>query len=232
MQSLNADHDDAVPIWTDRLLVVVGGGGFDPAVLRDLVGRGALVVGADGGADAALLAGVVPELVIGDLDSLEDVEAWRERTRVVAIDEQDTTDFEKCLYSVSAPLTVALGMTGGRFDHTLAALHSVTLHGASRRIVLVDAVDAAMALSGAAELDLPAGTRVSIHPLSTVCFLRSEGLRYQLDGLTLAPGLRTGTSNQANGGRVRIVTDPSQPGVYLLILPLAHLPQLLSMSGF
>ena len=118
-------------------------------------------------------------------------------------------------------------MTGKRFDHTLAALHAVTRYGARRRIVLVDEVDAALALSGPAELQLPAQTRVSVYPLQKLRFSRSEGLVYPLDGLTLAPGLRTGTSNAATGGRVRIVPDDGEAGVWLLILPLAHLPQLL-----
>ena len=231
MQSRNAAHDDAVPTRTDRLLVIVGGGGFDPALLRQLDGRGALIVGADGGADAALMAGIVPELVIGDLDSLIDIDTWRARTRVIEIDEQETTDFEKCLYSVEAPMTVALGMTGKRFDHTLAALHAVTRYGGKRRIVLVDEIDAALALSGAAEIDLPAGARVSVHPLETVRFAHSKGLAYPLDGLTLAPGVRTGTSNAATGGVVRIEPDRDQKGVYLLILPGEHLPQLLSMPA-
>ena len=106
MQSPGSGHKDAEPIATERMLVIVGGGSFDAALLRSFAEDGALVVGADGGADAALAAGVVPELVIGDLDSVADAEAWRSRSRVIAIAEQDTTDFEKCLYSVTAPVTV------------------------------------------------------------------------------------------------------------------------------
>ena len=203
---------------------------LDAALLRALAETGALVVGADGGADAALKAGVVPELVIGDLDSLSDVAAWQDRSRVIGIKEQQTTDFEKCLYSVSAPLTVALGMTGKRFDHTLAALDAVTRHGGARRIVLVAETDAALALSGPVGLDLPQGARVSVHPLQPVRFARSDGLVYPLDGLMLAPGVRTGTSNEATGGPVRIVPENGQAGVYLLILPVGELPQLLAID--
>ena len=231
MQSPASDQTDAVRIATDRLVVIVGGGALDPALLRHLAGAGALVVGADGGADAALAAGVVPELVIGDLDSLSDIAAWQTRSRVIGINEQQTTDFEKCLYTVSAPVTVALGMTGKRFDHTLAALHAVTRHGGARRIVLVDETDAALSLSGAAALDLPAGSRVSLHPLTKVRFAHSDGLVYPLDGLVLAPGLRTGTSNAATGGPVRIEPDAGSDGVYLLVLPVGELPQLLGMKA-
>ncbi len=230
MQSSQTDRTETMPIVTERRLVIVGGGDFDAGLLRRLAGEGALVVGADGGADAAFAAGVTPELVIGDLDSLSDAEAWRGRARVLRIDEQETTDFEKCLYSVEAPVTIALGMTGRRFDHTLAALHAATRYGAARRIVLVDAVDAALSLAGPLELDLPAGTRVSVHPLQEVRFAHSDGLIYPLDGLTLAPGVRTGTSNAATGGMVRIEPEMDENGVWLLVLPVAFLPQLLAME--
>lgn len=230
MQSPVSASTNGLVTHTDRLLVIVGGSDFDPALLRGLAQEGAFVVGADGGADAALEAGVVPDLVVGDLDSISDADAWRDRTRVIEIAEQDTTDFEKCLYSVIAPMTLALGMTGRRFDHTLAALHAVTRYGAERRIVLVDELDAALALNGPVAFDLPAGARVSIHPLETVRFAQSSGLRFALTGLTLAPGVRTGTSNEALGGPIRIEPDPSRSGVYLLILPLDALQKLLSMA--
>ena len=62
------------------------------------------------------------------------------------IGEQETTDFEKSLYSTRAPVTVALGMTGRRFDHTLAALDAVAKYAAKRKIVLVDEEEIAEAI--------------------------------------------------------------------------------------
>lgn len=231
MQSPVSRQNDAVLEKTDRLLVIVGGGSFDDDLLRKLASDGALVVGADGGADAALAAGVTPELVIGDLDSLANEAAWRARSRVVRLDEQLTTDFEKCLYSVDAPMTIALGMTGKRFDHTLAALHAVTRYGVTRRIILVDEVDAALALSGPAALGLPLGTRVSVYPLTAVRFTHSDGLTYPLDGLRLAAGVRVGTSNQTVGETVRIIPEMGQSGTWLLVVPVELLPQLLAIKA-
>jgi thiamine pyrophosphokinase len=46
--------------------------------------------------------------------------------------EQDTTDFEKCLYSVAAPLLLGVGFLGGRADHHLAAMN-VLVRYADRR---------------------------------------------------------------------------------------------------
>ena len=103
----------------EGLLVIVGGGAVDAELLRDLYLSGGHLVGADGGADQIVAAQLMPEVIIGDFDSLQNVDGWLGRTRLMRIPEQDTTDFEKALYSTASPVTVALGMTGKRFDHTL-----------------------------------------------------------------------------------------------------------------
>lgn len=210
-------------LTTDGVLAIVGGGVLDPALLRELAGAGAMIVAADGGADLCDVAGIVPDAIIGDLDSLSDPAAWAQRTRVIRIPEQMTTDFEKCLYMTRAKVTVALGMTGKRFDHTLAALDAVARYGADRRIILADTDDVALAVSGSFRFDVGAGERVSVHPLQAVRFARSEGLKYPLDGIELAPGGRTGTSNEAVADEVAVVPAADSGGVWLLIVAGRHL---------
>lgn len=211
----------------DRPMAIVGGGAVDPSLLRELAGRGVALVGADGGADAIGAAGLVPELIIGDLDSLGDRAGWAARTRVVHIPEQITTDFEKALYSTAAPITLALGMTGKRLDHTLAALSAVLRYAAQRRLVIIDEVDVALAVIGAIDFAAAAGERVSIHPLVPVDFLSSRGLRYPLDGLRLEPGGLLGTSNEGTGAPVQIVPADNTP--WLLILARERLWDLIGV---
>jgi len=214
----------STPLLTfEGLLVIVGGGTVDFQLIRDLAAAGAHLVGADGGADQIVRAGLFPEAIIGDLDSLENVEEWLGRTRLLRIEEQETTDFEKVLYSTHAPVTIALGMTGRRFDHTLAALDAVTRYARDRVIILVDDEDLAMALTGAFTFEVEEHERVSVHPLAPVKFRRSIGLRYPLDGLRLAPGERTGTSNEATDGVFRIEPEPRAKAPWLLIVDRKYL---------
>ena len=207
----------------DGLLVVVGGGAVDYQLMRDLAASGAHLVAADGGADEIVKAGLVPEAIIGDFDSVADPESWLGRTRLIRIAEQETTDFEKVLYTAHAPVTIALGMTGKRFDHTLAALDAVTRYAGERIIILVDESDVAMALTGAFSFDVDAGDRVSVHPLKPIRFRRSIGLKYPLDGLRLAPGERTGTSNEAELGPFKIEPEPRAKAPWLLIVDRKYL---------
>lgn len=214
MQSPNSTA--ALPLAFDRPLAIVGGGTADAALLRALATRGVALIGADGGADTIGAAGLVPEAIIGDLDSLFDREGWERRTRVLHVAEQITTDFQKALYCTSAPVTLALGMTGKRLDHTLAALSALLQVGATRKVMLVDDVDVALTVSGAFGFSAERHERVSVHPLLPTRFERSSGLRYPLDGLTLDPAGRLGTSNEATGGTVEIVPADATP--WLLIL--------------
>jgi thiamine pyrophosphokinase len=217
----------------DDLLVIVGGGQVRLEDIQELYASGGRLVGADAGADVIVAAGLKPELIVGDFDSLKEPLSWLGKTRLMQLPEQETTDFEKALYSTSAPVTVALGMTGGRFDHTLAALDAVTRHAPERRIILVDEHDIAVGLVDSFSFAVSPGERISIHPLMPVTFWRSEGLEYPLDGLTLAPGVRTGTSNRAVTGPFTIVAEEGMHAPYLLILERRHLLRLVAqlLSG-
>lgn len=211
----------------DDLLVLVGGGSLDAELLRELYASGGRLVGADGGADQIVAAGLKPELIVGDFDSLSNPHAWLGKTRLMQIAEQETTDFEKALYSTRAPVTVALGMTGKRFDHTLAALDAVARHAARRKVILVDEDDVAVTLTARFSFEVAPGERVSIHPLAPVTFWRSDGLKYPLDAVKLAPGVRTGTSNEALTGPFTIVPEEGIHAPFLLILPRQYLAPLI-----
>ena len=209
------------PLAFSGLLVIVGGGALDPHLLRTLSAAGAVLVGADGGGDAIAEAGCVPRAIIGDLDSLKDPDGWGQETTVLQIAEQNTTDFEKVLYATEAPLTVALGMTGGRLDHTLAALSALARVGPGRRVILIDEHDLALCLAGPFAFTPGMGTRVSVYPLRRVRFRRSVGLLYPLDGMVLEPGGRLGTSNETSADSFAIEPESNAP--WLLIVDRSHL---------
>ncbi len=228
MQASFVGRGTKVLIGTDRIMVIAGGGSVDPDLLKSLENDGAMVIAADGGAAACASASIVPEAIIGDMDSLKKRTEWEQKTRVIEIKEQQTTDFEKCLYSTRAPLTIGLGLSGKRLDHTLGALDVMLRYGKKRRIVLVDETDLALLVNSAFSFAVTPGDRVSIHPLERVKFARSKGLKYPLDGLELAPGKRSGTSNEAINGRFTIEPGPNEDGGWLLLLDKHYLKPLIA----
>jgi hypothetical protein len=70
-----------------------------------------------------------------------------------------------------------------------------------------------------------------MHPLEPVRFKRSAGLRYALDGLTLAPGVLTGVSNEGTGGTFTAEPVQAEEGAWLLILDKSRLWDLVAALG-
>ena len=195
-------------------VTLVGGGHLDAGDLDAALAWAPVLVAADGGAVAALAAGRMPQAVIGDLDSLP--AATRARIapeRLFRIREQDSTDFDKALRNIAAPLVIGVGFLGGRLDHQLAVLGTLLARRA-RPCILLGVQEVVFHLPAAVNLALDSGAVVSLFPLQPVSG-RSQGLEWPIDGLDLAPGGRLGTSNRALGP-VRLETDG--PGL-LAILP-------------
>ncbi len=204
------------PIRSQSPILLVGGGDCPPGMLTPLLNRCPVRVAADGGAAALLAAGVVPDAVIGDLDSL--TQADRDRIppeRVHRITEQDSTDFDKCLRNLDAPLIHAAGFLGARLDHQLAAM-TVLARRPDRPCLLVGREDVAALCPPELTLDLPVGSRVSLYPMAEVGG-SSRGLRWPIDGLRFTPDQITGTSNETDAPRVELRLDAPK---MLIILPV------------
>jgi thiamine pyrophosphokinase len=213
---------------SDALVTLVGAGPVSDARLRAALALAPRVVAADGGADHALPEGYRLEAVIGDMDSVCDPEALAARGIAVhPIADQDSTDLEKCLVAIEAPMVLGVGFLGGRVDHDLAAMNALVRHPPGV-LVLLGERDVCFHCPRCLSLDLPAGTRVSLFPMRPVRGVGSEGLRWPLAGLAFAPDAGIGTSNAATGGRVTISLDG--PGM-LVILPQSMLRQVVAVLG-
>jgi thiamine pyrophosphokinase len=198
-------------------IVVVGAGHVSAEDLALVRALGHPVVAADGGALTCVAGGIMPEAVIGDLDSVGELAAAIPAGRLHRVAEQETTDFDKCLRSVDAPLVLAFGVTGPRIDHTLAVCTTL-VQRAEVRAVVVGEADLLFHAPPRLALGLPAGSRLSLFPMAEVTG-RSEGLRWPIDGIRFAPAGRIGTSNEVTGP-VRLAFDG--PGM-IVITPRAAL---------
>lgn len=205
-------------------MTLIGGGSVNSADVIHALTIAPVLVAADGGAERALAAGVVPDRVIGDLDSLSgDARAQIPADRIQPVADQDSTDFDKALRNISAPFVIGVGFTGGRIDHELAVF-SVLVQRSAMPVILLGAEDVILRAPEAITLTLPVGTRFSVFPMSEVA-ARSYGLNWPLDGLTLSPGGIVGTSNITTAPTVRVEVDRGQA---LLILPREHLNAVLA----
>lgn len=198
-------------------LTLLGGAEFGQADLAACLDIAPSVIAADGGANAAHDHGLSPLAVIGDMDSIGAAARAAFRNVLREVDEQETTDFDKVLAHVAAPLILALGVSGGRFDHSLGAVHSL-LARPERAVIIVDGQTVTCLCPPEMHLALEPGTLVSLFPMTAVR-LASKGLRWPTDHLAFDPVTRIGTSNMAEG---EVSLRANGPGM-LLILPVSAL---------
>ena len=84
-----------------------------------------LVVAADAGADRLLKYNIIPDIVIGDLDSISNKTSTKLEEWIVSNKNIQKTDLEKAVdyaFEKGATEIQIVGWSGGRIDHTLAAL--------------------------------------------------------------------------------------------------------------
>ena len=177
------------------------------------------IVAADGGTTLAAALGVVPDLIIGDLDSSELalVERFVQQGAEIATYEHTTkleTDTELAALAALRwdPASIyVLGGTGGRLDHALANVLMLTHPDLAGRDVRIIEGQQAIFLGKPGrwnELRGTPGDTVSLLPLGTeVAGVRTEGLEYPLSGETLLPGRGRGVSNMLKVPQGRVWLD-------------------------
>ena len=178
-----------------RPMIVVGGANLGPDDLNIPLIDAPRFVAADGGADHLLAAGIAPEAVIGDFDSLSDAARNAFGAVLQQVDEQDSTDFEKVVTRVDAPFIVAAGFLGGRLDHTFAALNVLARYP-EKRILLIGPDDVCFLVRREqAVLEAPLGCRIALLPMGN-CVVTTSGLEWNLKAAMMAPGGLISPSNR------------------------------------
>jgi thiamine pyrophosphokinase len=187
--------------------VVVASGGLVPGDERWLDDAD-LVVAADGGAASLEPLGRRPDLLVGDLDSIDPALAARLAAEGVTVErhpaDKDASDTELAIERArehGATEVVLLGAVGGtRLDHELANLLLLVdpaLAGCSVRIVRGSTTVRAMHGGERLSLDGQRGDVVSLLPIGGAASgVTTEGLRWELSGASLGMGRSRGLSNE------------------------------------
>lgn len=172
------------------------------------------VIAADGGLRHLPALGRLPDILIGDLDSLpEGAEAMLvgEDIDVIRFPRaKDETDLELALLHAIErfPDDVLLiaGGFGGRIDHTLANI-TLLAHPAfiGRAIYFIEEDQMAWLIDDETTITGRVGDVVSLIPLGgDVVVIETSGLRWSLANETLSLGPARGMSNEMTAARARV----------------------------
>lgn len=200
-----------------RILIFANGDLPDLEKARALLRPDDFILCADGGTRHALALGIKPNLVIGDMDSVETPEFQKLRELAVEIElfprDKDETDFELALARAIAldpkEITIIAAL-GGRIDQTLANIALLTdPRFSSPNVRLDDGVEQIFFCRDQVRVEGRSGDIVSLIPWGgPVHGVQTENLKWRLDKETLYPDQTRGISNEmlSDMANVRIDT--------------------------
>lgn len=179
------------------------------------------IICADGGANSAKKLGLIPDFIIGDLDSVETrtLKFYQAKSTIIKIQRQNDTDVEKCLkFAIKKKFdeVVLLGVTGDRLDHTICNLGIVIKFFSKIKIYLSAESSFLIAINQTTIFNSDVGEIISIYAFDNKTKITASGLKYRLNNSSLPFGVKESTSNvsiskmielKITGGIVFIIRD-------------------------
>jgi len=163
------------------------------------VRRYELLIAADGGANHLDKMGVIPHVIIGDLDSIDPavLKNAESTERISFPEEKDKTDTELAValaFDRGAGSIDLLGATGGRLDHTLGNISLAVKFPGKIAIRTFGSTLEAVDHRQECRIKALPGSMVSLIPYPTARNVTTKGLKYSLEKEELSSGTR-GISN-------------------------------------
>ena len=184
--------------------------------------RGTYIISADGAAQNCLRAGIHPDLIIGDMDSLpiKTRDTVKNIKQLTFPRRKNNTDFELALqYAINEGFRniEIYGLLGDRLDHMFANIFLLksTADKYSRiKITIIEGKQYLYFTKNTISIKGKKGDLISIIPLEKLNGIQTKGLEYKLDHASLSVGETKGVSNVmlSNTASIKI-----QKGTALLV---------------
>lgn len=220
----------------NKCIIIANGETPNKSIVNFFLSKGYnKIFAADGGFNTAIKLNIIPDYVIGDLDSAdknllnEILNRDSGKLIVKKIKRQNDTDLEKCLkfiIKMGFSETVILGAIGKRLDHTICNLGILLKFSSQMNISLVAENSFLKVYSGNVELKTIKDEIISVYAFDKKTLITSKGLKYPLKKSTLPFGEKESTSNvatsdkiflQIEGGKIFLIRDFSVVKKYGLI---------------
>jgi thiamine pyrophosphokinase len=183
------------------------------------------IAAADGSAKKLRESGILPNYIVGDLDSLcDEIELWRGQKGIILheVSDQNSTDYEKTLEFVAEQgfkNIIVCGMHGGELDHTLNNWSITIRYGTRLSLAIYDNGKIAIPLYESVKFSTTENEMISLIPQAYVQ-LTTTGLEWNLTNEALELGKREGARNRATGTSVQLQIHSGS----LLLFRTAELP--------
>jgi thiamine pyrophosphokinase len=205
-----------------RGLAFIGGRGPSPDICHKLAQGAGLIAAADSGLMAAEAAGLCPDWITGDMDSLDHLSRLQKYPagRVIRHSrDKDYSDTElalELLWNQGCDEVWIIGGGGGRLDHILAIRSLFEREKTPAR--WITAGEDCFCISRTTDFSVSPESRVSVFPLGNGPWkISSRGLKWPLEPVSWNRGL-AGLSNEALTDRFSVSVSA---GRFLVIMNCA-----------
>jgi thiamine pyrophosphokinase len=190
-----------------KAIIFANGSLPQPSLVRKAIRKGDFIIAADGGMHHLLNLDVRPDLVIGDLDSLETRTIRLIKKQQIEIIQhpvdKDETDLELAINEAVKRKhreVLVIAATGGRLDQILANILLLVKVSDPMKIQFSNGNEEVFVIHRHAVLRGQSGETVSLIPVNgTAGGITTSGLKYLLKNEDLEPGSTRGISNEMLG---------------------------------
>jgi thiamine pyrophosphokinase len=175
------------------------------------------IVCCDGSVQNLILTGMLPDAIVGDLDSLSDELVNRFADRIFLDENQDTNDLTKAVLwcsDMGYKEIVIVGGTGKREDHTLGNISLLADYIKNVNIIMVTDTGILRPLLKSSEISSFPGQQVSIFSIDPETEVTSNGLRFPLSRTKIS-NWWFATLNESLGDSFSLIFNNGRLIVYL-----------------
>ncbi|WP_329903376.1 thiamine diphosphokinase [Porphyromonas pogonae] len=208
-------------------IVVFANGDFpQDTVIKEILNvtvreKDRLLIVCDGAVDKLLThTGLIPDIVIGDLDSLSSAEKEILSCKLIQISEQETNDLTKAVTYVqnyyNPESILILGASGGREDHLIANVSLLNRY-AHKTPLIIMMTDEGVFLSfqnNVVEFSCEPRLQISLFDFLGNARITTHGLRWELND-AIFEELWCGTLNEAVGNMVSVSVTGGSISIFI-----------------
>ena len=196
-------------MFPKRIIIFANGDLPDPDKTHALLRESDFIIAADGGTRHALALGLTPNIIIGDLDSLN-VERLTFNAEIIQSPaDKNETDLELAIQhalTLNPEQIIIAAALGGRLDQTLANIALVSnVQRSTSNVRLDDGIEEVFFCHEQTQIKGASGDIVSLIPWQgEVTGIVTTGLKWPLQNEILYPQKTRGISNEMTGDTATI----------------------------
>jgi len=173
----------------NKIAIIANGTINDTKFHKKLLDDVDIILCADGGANTAKKMDIIPDYIIGDLDSADSsvIDFFKKnKTKIIHDNNQNKTDLELALAlaeNLNPNDIIILGAIGDRIDHTLANILCLTKIKSNVKAQIIDNKNTIELIRDSIDFKGDKNDVVSVIPLEDISNLNYTGLKWNVKNL-------------------------------------------------